>query len=62
MVSIVSEFAVFLVNRELSDGSVDWPHVTPCRNFSNFFLKNDNISNFCSHFSIGVYEKMYFES
>ena len=32
---------------------------TPWKNFSNFFPKNDKISNFCSHFSIGVYEKIY---
>ena len=31
--------------------------ITSCRNFSNFFLKNDDISNFCSNFSMGVYEK-----
>ena len=24
--------------------------------------KNDKINNFCSHFSIGVYEKIYFKS
>ena len=28
----------------------------------NFLPKNDKISNFCSHFSIAVYEKIYFES
>ena len=27
-----------------------------------FLPKKDKINNFCSHFSIGVYEKIYFES
>ena len=33
--------------------------ITPCRNFSNFFLKT-MISNFSSNFSMGVYEKKFF--
>ena len=52
---------------EFSKFSESWQNpqmvcLSPCRNFSNFFLKKTRFSNFCSHFSIGVYEKIYFES
>ena len=37
-----------------------WGTVTPCRKFINFFLKINDISNFCSSFSMGVYQNFFY--